>query len=391
MKNTIKTLLLISLAYFTNSAYAQFTTTAGNISQTTVGNVAVGSPSYTPVALLQVKNGSVLFDGGTGTTPTSGAGGRLMWIPAKRAFRAGFANGTEWDDANIGTSSIAMGYMCSASGVKAISLGISTTASATNSFAIGSSTTASGQFSFAGGYGAISSATYANAFGRSVTANSFSSFVIGQFNSSGTYNATTWIATDPLFVVGNGTSTVATSNALTVLKNGNTGIGTTLTTNTNNYKLTVAASSTGTNSGILVQTAAGSLYGIKQEVNDNTTKAFVIENAGIENFKVLGDGKVYAREVNVLLGTFPDYVFDKNYKLMDLNELEIYINNNKHLPEIPSEQEVTANGANIGEMVKLQMQKIEELTLYLIEQNKKIEQLEIQNNELNNKIENLNK
>jgi len=56
--------------------------------------------------------------------------------------------------------------------------------------------------------------------------------------------------------------------------------------------------------------------------------------------------------------------------------VEDYINKNNHLPEIPSEEEVSENGINLGEMNSKLLQKIEELTLYLIEQNKKIEELQ---------------
>jgi len=59
-----------------------------------------------------------------------------------------------------------------------------------------------------------------------------------------------------------------------------------------------------------------------------------------------------------------------------LEEVEKFIQLNGHLPEIPCAEEVECNGGDLGELVKLQMQKIEELTLYIIEQNKKIEELD---------------
>lgn len=72
-----------------------------------------------------------------------------------------------------------------------------------------------------------------------------------------------------------------------------------------------------------------------------------------------------------------DYVFDKEYKLIPLSELEQFINDNKHLPEIPSAQQVVEDGGvELKEMNVKLLQKIEELTLYLIEQNKKIEELQ---------------
>lgn len=71
----------------------------------------------------------------------------------------------------------------------------------------------------------------------------------------------------------------------------------------------------------------------------------------------------------------------KNYKLRSLTEVESFIKTNKHLPEIPSAAEVEKNGASVGEMQSKMMQKIEELTLYIIEQQKQIESLK---NEIKN-------
>ena len=70
-----------------------------------------------------------------------------------------------------------------------------------------------------------------------------------------------------------------------------------------------------------------------------------------------------------------DFVFESEYKLRTLEEVEQHINEKGHLPGIPSEAEVTENGINLGEMDAKLLQKIEELTLYLIEQNKEIKEL----------------
>ena len=77
-----------------------------------------------------------------------------------------------------------------------------------------------------------------------------------------------------------------------------------------------------------------------------------------------------------------DHVFDDNYKLMSLSELEQFIKTNKHLPEIPSEKEVKENGINLGEMQGKLLLKIEELTLYIIEQEKQLKELQKQIDEL---------
>ena len=72
----------------------------------------------------------------------------------------------------------------------------------------------------------------------------------------------------------------------------------------------------------------------------------------------------------------PDYVFEPTYDLKPLAEIETYIKENKHLPEVPSAKEMEKNGVQLGEMNMLLLKKIEELTLHIIEQNKRIETLE---------------
>lgn len=79
--------------------------------------------------------------------------------------------------------------------------------------------------------------------------------------------------------------------------------------------------------------------------------------------------KLYAREVEVTSGTyqFPDYVFEDSYDLLSIDELDSYIQENKHLPNIPSAKEVEETGLKLGEMNIKLVEKIEELTLYIIE------------------------
>lgn len=85
-------------------------------------------------------------------------------------------------------------------------------------------------------------------------------------------------------------------------------------------------------------------------------------------------GKIRAEEIRVQTG-WADFVFKPEYKLLSLSELESYIKENGHLPEIPSEQEVTENGVELGNISAKLLQKIEELTLYVIEQQKEINYL----------------
>lgn len=96
-------------------------------------------------------------------------------------------------------------------------------------------------------------------------------------------------------------------------------------------------------------------------------------------------GKIHAEEVKIDLQVPADYVFQKyytgrsslkeEYKLPSLEEVEKFTKENHHLPEIPSAKEIQENGLQLGEMTNLLLQKIEEMTIYIIEQQKQIEQL----------------
>ncbi len=95
------------------------------------------------------------------------------------------------------------------------------------------------------------------------------------------------------------------------------------------------------------------------------------------------NGKIHAEEVIVNLSIpQPDYVFDEDYNLMPLDELECYVQTNKHLPGIPSAADVKENGLNAGEMQAKLLEKVEELTLYAID-------LKKQNTELKRLLEEL--
>jgi len=87
------------------------------------------------------------------------------------------------------------------------------------------------------------------------------------------------------------------------------------------------------------------------------------------------DGVLRAKEVLVTLTGWPDYVFAEDYSLQSLDEVASYIERNKHLPEMPSATEVAENGVNIGEMNALLLKKVEELTLYILQQNSDIQLL----------------
>ena len=108
--------------------------------------------------------------------------------------------------------------------------------------------------------------------------------------------------------------------------------------------------------------------------------AYFADNVGIgmttSTDKLAVNGRVRAKEVKVDNDNWPDYVFDDAYQMGSLTDLETFIKKNKHLPNIPSAAEVKNNGLELGQINAKLLQKIEELTLLLIEQNKRIEILE---------------
>lgn len=108
------------------------------------------------------------------------------------------------------------------------------------------------------------------------------------------------------------------------------------------------------------------------------------------NAQLSVDGLILAKEIRVSVSNthWADYVFDKNYKLTPLPEVDKFIKANKHLPEVPSEAEVKENGIDLSEMNVLLLKKVEEITLHLIDLNKKVEGLVKENEELKAKITN---
>jgi hypothetical protein len=94
------------------------------------------------------------------------------------------------------------------------------------------------------------------------------------------------------------------------------------------------------------------------------------------NYRLFVEGGILTEKVKVALrstANWADYVFENNYDLMPLKNVEEFISKNKHLPGIDSADELAKNGLDVAEMQAKHMAKIEELMLYIIEQNKAIE------------------
>ncbi len=225
------------------------------------GNMGIGVDAPATGNQLEVGNntngGNVVFNGGASspTTAPTGAGTRMMWIPAKAAFRAGYDDGNSWLYNDLGYASVAFGFATDARGNYAAAFGDSTSASGAASFSCGNNNYASGENSFAGGYSSSALSINSFAFGyntqadgeNSVTfgdltntygdnsmaigkftiARAYCSLVIGR-NNVATGSNSSWISTEPLIEAGNGGSGVF-SNAMTLYKNGNMTISGTLT------------------------------------------------------------------------------------------------------------------------------------------------------------------
>ncbi|MBB6130393.1 hypothetical protein [Mucilaginibacter lappiensis] len=109
-----------------------------------------------------------------------------------------------------------------------------------------------------------------------------------------------------------------------------------------------------------------------------------------KGYKLAVNGSAIATSMTVKLNSaWPDYVFKKDYQLPSLQDVKAYIDQNQHLPEIPSEQQIAKDGLNLGEMNKLLMKKVEELTLYLIEKDQQLKDQEKINRETTDRIQNL--
>lgn len=121
-------------------------------------------------------------------------------------------------------------------------------------------------------------------------------------------------------------------------------------------------------------------------INDGTHGTWIkFFNNAIARF----DGKIIAKEIEVKTAVWADYVFRRDYKLMPLSDVEKHIQDKGHLPNIPSAAEVMKNGINLGEMDAKLLEKIEELTLYSIEQEKKLKEEEGKNKKQQYLIDNL--
>lgn len=431
-------LIVFAALYFSNGTHAQPFAPAETLNPP----CAPGAPNCTVPPIFEVDSsvvpsvvrrpttadytnedfvfGSSQLDDVVGTSDDA----RFFFDKSKGAFRAGRAVTLDrdgfsyFDDSNVGQNSFAFGEDARASGISSIALGFNTFASGDFSTSMGSNTNAAGDNSTALGVG--------------TAADFFSEIVVGSYNVRLTGppgSATSWFSDTPIFVIGNGESSGSESNAITVLKNGNVGIGTVSPSST----LQVGDASTPLNSTFYVNdTTSFSVYG-----NNNATELLKVQDSGVATSIMRGSwrieqtgelpklqiggsgyggGRLYVTknsgsdafvvgasvdtsyfltdvgigttipasklevsggDIRVTGGSFiddgttlnvPDYVFEDDYQLTPLNKVKEFIQKFKHMKGFPDQNDKKgwAQLSMQDRDMKL-LEKIEELTLYVIE------------------------
>jgi hypothetical protein len=206
------------------------------------GGAGAGKDITADAGAVKIEGEDGLFVIGTfgsgATISESGAGSRMFFNPRKAAFRAGFVNGTQWDDANVGDYSFAANRNNIASGEASFAAGEENTASGTNATSFGRNNIANGTTSFTTGAGNIASGENAFASGQSGFSFGDNSFTAGNENTAGSYaevvmgnfatiptlsngdSNSVFYTTDRAFAIGIGVSTASRANALEVWKDG---------------------------------------------------------------------------------------------------------------------------------------------------------------------------
>ena len=199
----------------------------------------------------------------------------------------------------------------------------------------------------------------------------------------------------------NGSSQWSQSGDNIYFNNGNVGIGTT----SPEKALHIHGTASSPNPELIVESSSGGAYGgLRLQRNGVSNPATFITNGAQNSWINVNGGNVgigttnpthklsvtgTIRSYEVIVNTgWSDFVFEPDYNLLTLSEIELFIKENGHLPNIPSAEEVETNGVSIGNISSKLLQKIEELTLYTIDQEKEIETQKEQINNLQQENEN---
>lgn len=299
-----------------------------------------------------------------------------------------------------GSRSYSYGEVARATGSYSYSFGKSVNSTGNHSFAIGNSSTASGLYGYVFGVASQAVGDYSFAIGRYSVTNGNNSYSIGEFVSTSVTNA---------FTIGRGinSSTALNNNQSNTLMVGfnsdvptffvgaSSGAGTTGNVGIKTSAPQAPLHLKGNGSSFLMEgtdhtfisfyplgyssgrksifgytSASTTTISLKNEISGADIELFVTDTGSINL-----NGRVWAKQVVVqLTDPWPDFVFSSTYELTSLVQLETFISKNKHLPNVPSAEDVAKNGINIAEMDAILLQKIEELTLYTIAQQKQLDE-----------------
>jgi hypothetical protein len=419
----VMTVLLLNICSFAQST----TLTLPTADITSSFNVT--DNASTPKILLNLNGDAGFYLGGifgTGTIPTTGGGTRMMWYPAKGAFRAGGVSGTEWDDANVGQYSIALGYRItasaygstalgfatSASGQYSLSTGYATGASGQFSTAIGNSTTASGSNSTAMGYGTTASGESSIAMGYNTTASGSSSTSMGnETTASNSYSTAMGLLTVSsgmasttmgLHTVASGSYSLATGFRATASGDNTTAMGNYVSTNSNGGSFILGDISTTTitcsttRNEITMRFAGGYRLFTSSDLSTGVTLAAgggswssVSDSTKKENI-IKADGELFLTNLSRLkIGSWNYKTQDKNYRHYGPMAQEIFYYYGKdEYGEIGND--TTLASADMDGIMMICLQALEKRTEELKKENEKWkmenEELKKENDDMKNKI-----
>jgi trimeric autotransporter adhesin len=325
------------------------------------GNVIVGEDAgnYSLTNPAATGTYNLLLGGNAGYTNLSGAQNTCI------GFNSGFNNRTGSFNLFLGTSSGLNTNSASANGNVFIGVNSGTdNVTGSNNTVIGTNSTLGGQTGL----------TYATAIGADASVTQSNSIVLGKSGTSVGIGNTA--PTAKLHI----TSGVANTSGLrlenltsaTPAQAGGSGKALSVDVNGNVILVGITGPGVGTTSvggGPVAENwkeADGYLY-------NNSTNGVVIKGTGLDGNSLIVKGGVLSKEVNVKIEgseSWPDYVFKPNYKRMTLGEVEKFISINGHLPNVPSATEMAATGNNLGQTDVKLLEKVEELTLYLLDMKK---------------------
>lgn len=245
--------------------------------------------------------------------------------------------------------------------------------------AIGQSTNATGNYSFSSGYQTTASGYASAVFGNNNEALGIRSFACGVLSkalSSTSFAAGTYAEVGPLAYSGVaiGIKVTANANRSMVIGSGyyQKGGGTPVAL-INNFENSLMIGFKSNLPSLYVGPSNG--VGTTGRVGIGTTNTpTTIGGADISAYRLFVKGGILTDELRVRTG-WADYVFAEDYKLPTLAEVGQFIEENGHLPNVPSAAQVEEEGIELGEITRIQQEKIEELTLYLIEMQKELDEL----------------